>query len=167
MPHPPSAAPCYDTPCSGYEAQDYYHEVALPGEFVCEADGHVPTTVFYAPEGRLEVIRWVSHYFAGSGYTPEVRCRDVSQRFQRFYEVGILNYVTTGIVNRLPVVCVSTELGGPCTGVLFTLRPDENASQVVQQLFDISYANAGPLYESGSRIYLDMNEFLNQVQANR
>jgi len=163
---PPPVAPvvtCPDTePCMPAEGHLVVEE--YPGRFVCE-DGYMPTTMFYAPEGDLPVIRWVSHYFAESGYSPEVRCREVSARFQRYYEDGTLNYITTGIVNRLPVVCVSSELGGPCRGVLFTLRPQEDASQVVQQLFDISYANAGPLYESGSRIYLDMNEYLAQLRA--
>lgn len=162
---PEAVAPCIPAhPAPPPEpVHEPYHPEEYAGLFVCEEAG-IPTTMFYAPEGSLPVIRWRSHYFAQSGYTPEVRCRAVSARFQRFYNAGILNYVTTGIVNRLPVVCVSSEFGGPCSGILYTLRPGQNASQVLQQLFDISYGQAGPLYESGSRLYLDMNEYLRQVQ---
>lgn len=134
------------------------------GTFACveSAYPHVPpTTVFYSPEGALPVIHWVSHYFEGSGYDPLTRCRAVSGRFQRYYEAGILNYITTGIVNRLPVVCVTSEMGGPCQGVLLTLKPGENASFVVQRLFDLSYGRqVGALYESGSRVYINVENYL-------
>ncbi len=158
-PHPPSSS-CSGQP-SGCSPQPHIYSNHARGQFICDESGHIPTTFFVSQEGTLPVIHWVSHYFAQSGYDPLVRCRDVSNRFQRFYDVGVLNYVTTGIVNHQPVVCVTDERGGPCQGVLFTLRPDENASHIVQQLFDISYASSGPLFQSGSRVYLDINEFLN------
>lgn len=136
----------------------------LVGAFACVESpySHVaPATVFYSPEGALPVIHWVSHYFERSGYDPLTRCRAVSSRFQRFYEADILNYITTGIVNRLPVICVSDEMGGPCRGVLLTLKPGENASFVVQRLFDLSYGHrVGALYESGSRVYINVDNYL-------
>lgn len=135
------------------------------GFFSCN-ETPTPLTAFYSPEGSLPVIYWVSEYFTHSGWDPLTRCRSVTGRFQRYYEEGTLDYITTGIVNRLPVVCVSSELGGPCTGVLLTLKPGENASLVIQRLFDLSYGrNVGPLYESGSRLYLDFNQYLEQLQA--
>jgi hypothetical protein len=130
------------------------------GYFYCDRSHGNPTTVFQAPDSAVPVIRWVSHYFAGSGYDPLTRCNDVSGRFQRFYESGLLNFITTGIVNRQPVVCVTDTNGGPCLGVLFTLKPGQDASRTIQQLFDISYGAAGPLYESGTRVYLDVNQYL-------
>ena len=111
------------------------------------------------------MIHWVSHYFEDSGYDPLTRCRDVSGRFQRYYEAGILNYITTGIVNRLPVICVSDSMGGPCQGVLLTLKPGQNASFVVQRLFDLSYGRqVGALYESGSRIYINVENYLSGLE---
>lgn len=181
----PMAEPCavFSPGCAAYPANTIAPEPVVPvyqgpvlytqpaivtpimGQFVCDESNYAPTTMFYGPEGVLPVIHWVSHYFAESGYSPSVRCQEVSRRFQRYYDAGVLNYITTGVVNQLPVVCVSSTLGGACGGVLFTLRPDENASQVIQQLFNISYANAGPLYESGSRIYLDVNEYLSTAMG--
>ena len=140
----------------------------LVGTFACLEASHpgtAPTTVFYSPEGALPVIHWVSHYFAGSGYDPLTRCRQVSDRFERYYNAGVLNYITTGIVNRLPVVCVSDEMGGPCQGVLLTLKPGQNASFVVQRLFDLSYGRqVGALYESGSRVYINVENYLSGLE---
>jgi hypothetical protein len=51
---------------------------------------------------------------------------------------------------------------------LLTLKPGENASVVIQRLFDLSYGrNVVPLYESVSRLYLDFNQYLEQLQASQ
>jgi hypothetical protein len=137
----------------------------IADRFYCQADDHgVPTTYVsgaYATEKPL--IRWVSSYFADSGYDPMRRCEEVSDRFTRYYREGTLNYITTGIVNRLPVVCVSSQLGGPCNNVLITLKPGQDATNTVQQLFDVRVGRSGPLEESGSRFYMDFNQHLQQL----
>lgn len=137
----------------------------IADRFYCQADDHgVPTTYVsgaYATEKPL--IRWVSSYFSDSGYDPMRRCEEVSDRFTRYYREGTLNYITTGIVNRLPVVCVSSQLGGPCNNVLLTLKPGQDATDTVQQLFDVRVGRSGPLEESGSRFYMDFNQHLQQL----
>ncbi len=163
---PPGSLICVPdgpTPCAQPEpkpiAKDY---------FFCGRSSHgTPTTYVNTPTGNIPLIRWVSHYFEHSGYTPEVRCRDVSQRFNRFYNQGILNYVTTGFVNNQPVVCVATDRGGPCTGVLFTLKSGQSASRTIQQLFDVRAGASGPLFESEERIFVDMRPYTAAIQANR
>ncbi|MBE9039838.1 hypothetical protein IQ235_03400 [Oscillatoriales cyanobacterium LEGE 11467] len=156
----PSIYPSYPVvePVAQSEPEDY---------FFCADDGYGVPTTYISTEGKnLPLVRWVSHYFAGSGYDPETRCDRVSERFNRFYEAGILNYITTGYVNRLPVVCVSSEIGGPCTDVLFTLKPGADATQTIQQLFDVRVGQAGPLQESGSRTYINLNQHVREL-ANR
>jgi hypothetical protein len=121
-----------------------------------------PVTYARTPIGAIPIINWVSNHFTGSGYTPERRCQEVSGRFQSAYDQGTLNYITTGYKNGQPVVCTSSSNGGPCSMVLFTLKPGSDASRTVQQLFDIRNLASGPLYESEDRIYLDMNAFLEE-----
>jgi Circadian oscillating protein COP23 len=129
----------------------------------------IPTTYARTERGNIPVIRWVSKNFVGSGYTPQRRCEEVSRRFQSYKNSGILNYITTGIMNRQPVVCVSTIKGGGCQGLLFTLKPEANASRVLQQLFNIGDGSAtSPLYESSRQpsnsdtetTSIDINQFL-------
>ncbi|MGK7889354.1 MAG: COP23 domain-containing protein [Leptolyngbyaceae cyanobacterium] len=157
--------------CDDCEAEEYPEGGLVETEVILEGQGFVgtfscvehpvPTTVFYSAEGALPVIHWVSHYFAHSGWDPLTRCRAVSGRFQNFYEAGILNYLTTGVVNRLPVVCVAEEVGGSCAGVLLTLKPGQDGDEVVQQLFDLSYGRqVGALYESGPRTYISIEQYL-------
>lgn len=136
--------------------------------FFCGKDPHGrPTTYVNTPSGNMPLIRWVSHYFEPSSYTPEARCQDVSQRFNRFYGQGILNFITTGFVNNQPVVCVASRMGGPCTATLFTLKSGQNATRTIQQLFDVRAGASGPLLESEERIYVDMRPYTEAIQANR
>ncbi|MEC4988653.1 MAG: COP23 domain-containing protein [Oscillatoria sp. PMC 1068.18] len=131
--------------------------------FFCGAsrDG-IPTTLASTSQGDTAVIRWVSDYFSSSGYDPEKRCNQVSERFQTYYQLGILNYITTGIIERQEVICVSSIYGGPCDGVLFTLEPGESASRVIQGLFDIGKFGLNPLKQSSGedQIYIDFHKFL-------
>ncbi|MBN3907740.1 MAG: hypothetical protein HWQ35_14620 [Nostoc sp. NMS1] len=125
-------------------------------------NGIPPSTMAKTPRGEIAVIRWVSDHFKDSGFGRQTRCDLVSKNFQKYQDDGTLNYITTGIMNEQSVVCVSSKAGGYCTGLLFTLKPDEDASRVIQQLFDISYKAQAPLYESSGspRIYIDMKKFL-------
>lgn len=131
--------------------------------FFCGDNNGVPTTFVETQKGTTPVIRWVSNYFSDHGYEPLTRCRQVSSKFQQFFNNGSLNYITTGTVNRQPVICVSNTKGGACTGVLFTLKQGEDANRVMQNLFDIRSGAAGPLEESGSRLYFDMNNYLKSI----
>mgnify|MGYP002785197773 CR=1 FL=1 len=155
----PGPVPCGPPPVPVPIAKDYF--------FCGQSPNGVPTTYVNTPSGNMPLVRWVSHFFNHSGYTPEVRCRDVSQRFNRFYNQGILNFITTGYINNLPVVCVATQIGGPCTATLFTLKPNQNATSTIQQLFDVRAGASGPLHESGDRIYIDMRPYTQAINANR
>ncbi|NET55780.1 MAG: hypothetical protein F6K47_06320 [Symploca sp. SIO2E6] len=132
--------------------------------FFCEKSDGVPTTFVRKSTGKYPIIKWVSNDFSSAGYTPEVRCKDVSNRFQTFYNSGVLNYITTGVVHQQPVVCVANIYGGPCEGILFTLKPDQDASRVIQHLFDLGTgADVGPLQESGSRVYFNLNQYVESL----
>lgn len=139
------------------------------GQYVNGPLAGVPVTAAVNDQTGLAipVINWVSRHFDGSGYTPERRCQEVSARFQSAHVSGRLNFVTTGMRNGQPVICTSSASGGPCSEILYTLKPGTNASQTLQQLFDIQMgrAGAGPLYESESRPYLDMNRFLSEAPS--
>jgi hypothetical protein len=132
--------------------------------FFCGRGPHgIPTTYVNTATGNKPLIRWVSQYFSHSGYTPEARCVEVSQRFTRYYNQGILNYVTTGVVNNEPVVCVATEIGGPCRGILYTLKSKQDASRTIQQLFDVRAGVSGPVYESEDQSYFDLSPYTREL----
>lgn len=165
MEYPEDGVPVYEEYPGAYPVAE---PISYEGgdTFVCGGDDYGSPTTYVESGGQsLPLIHWVSEYFSGSGYDPLTRCEQVTERFNRFYEDGRLNFITTGFVNRQPVVCVSGYIGGPCTDVLFTLKPGEDAAQAIQQLFDVRVGQSGPLYESGSRVYFDLKDRLSELSA--
>ena len=128
--------------------------------FACLNRQGTPATVALTKRGPVPVINWVSTLGSDGQYTPQFRCDVVSKRFQDFYENGTLNFLTTGIKNRQPVVCVANYKGGPCAQDLFTLKSGSNPGQTLRQLMAVRVGAAGPLNESASRPYFAMSEIL-------
>jgi hypothetical protein len=135
-------------------------------KFVCGTSQGRPATVVTTPQGTIPIIRWVSNAF-GEEYPPEYRCKVVSPKFQQYYKDGKLNYLPTGYANSQPIVCVAVNRGGPCTGVLFTLKPQSDPWQTLTRLMNVRVQAAGPLNESTASSgaldndrYIDMNEYL-------
>ncbi len=98
------------------------------------SDG-TPTTFVKTDRGNLPLLRWESDYFKKFGYTREQRCQAVSAKFEQVYEGGILNYVTIGNINNLPVICAASSLGAGCEESLFTLQADRNAAVALEEIF--------------------------------
>lgn len=151
--------------------QPGYSEEKPVANFFCEiGPTGLPTTYATNPEyqqgKRIPVIRWHSHYFSGSGYTPMQRCQQVSDRFQR--DRRQLMSVTAGYVNGLPVICTNYGSGCNRSNVLFTLKRGENAAAKLQQLFDIAGgASNSPLYESSAddTVSVDINKYLSNTPS--
>ncbi|RCJ32590.1 hypothetical protein A6769_27325 [Nostoc punctiforme NIES-2108] len=128
--------------------------------FSCGVKNDVPTTVGKTLRGEISIIRWVSDFGAEVGYTPQKRCEEVSNRFQEYYNQGILNYITTGRQNNYDTLCVSSENGGACDGLLLTLKPGDSASSLIPQLFDVASLGSGPIEQSSSKISIDFKKLL-------
>jgi hypothetical protein len=139
-------------------------------KFICGTSQGVPATVALTSRGYVPVVRWSSNYFGRSGFSPQARCKTVSAKFQQYYQNGMLNYLTPSYQNRQPVICVAASKGGPCAGVLFTLKPTANPMTTLKQLMRVrtqasgavlneSTASPMPVNASDER-YLDMQEFL-------
>ncbi len=139
-------------------------------KFICGTSQGVPATVALTSRGYVPVVRWSTNYFGRSGYSAQARCKMVSAKFQQYYQNGMLNYLTPSYQNRQPVICVAASKGGPCAGVLFTLKPTANPMTTLKQLMRVrtqasgavlneSTASPIPVSASDER-YLDMQEFL-------
>ena len=117
-------------------------------QYRCIDRNGTPATVAYTRRGPIELILWNSNYFSGSGYTPERRCQEVTARFQQHSDAKNLRYISTGVMNKYQVICVS-EKSGNCQpdGLLITLQNDDNAQQVFKDLFDLANRKvAGGIY---------------------
>ena len=106
-------------------------------------DGKLATVARHSTRGDIAFIVWTSDYFSGSGYTPNVRCQEVSDRFNRNQRSGMLNYIIPSELNGLPVVCASrTESNTDCSNqtLLFTLRHYDDPNRII---YTIARKNLG------------------------
>jgi hypothetical protein len=129
--------------------------------FVCSTLSGVPTTLASMADGKqVPVIRWTSNVFDGAGWTPERRCQEVSGRFDTLNRQGRLTYITTGRINGQPVICTAPSNGASCDGLLYTLKPGQNATTTLRNLLDVRLKVRDPLYETTGRLYVSMDELL-------
>lgn len=135
--------------------------------FVCGTAAGAPATNALTADGRqVPVIRWTSSTFNDAGWSQERRCQEVSARFDGFLKQGRLAYITTGRINGLPVICTTPSNGGACDGLLYTLKPGQDATSTLKNLLQVRTKARGPLNETNDRLYVSLDELLNTAQAN-
>ena len=122
---------------------------ARPGNtqdrFFC--DENLVSTIVNTERGAITMIKWSDRSFAPP-WTPVERCKEVSRRFQRFYDHGILRYVRTGEVNNQPVLCATQSQGESCIpeSILVTFKPGTDPQLVLERLLDKrAWSSAGPI----------------------
>jgi len=134
--------------------------------FVCSTLSGVPTTLATTADGKqVPIIRWKSNVFDGAGWTPVRRCQEVSTRFDTLNQQGRLKFITTGRINDLPVICTAPSNGAGCDGLLYTLKPGQNATTTLRNLLDVRLKVRDPLYESNARLYVSVDELLATPQS--
>jgi len=135
--------------------------------FACGSAAGAPATNVVTGDGRqVPVIRWTSTVFSDAGWSQQRRCREVSSRFDAFLNQGRLSYITTGRMNGLPVICTARFNGGPCDGLLYTLKPRQDATSTLTSLLEIRVKARGPLNETNSRLYVSLDELLSTALDN-
>jgi hypothetical protein len=142
--------------------------------FSCVTVNGVLTTVAKRGNKQINMIRWSKNdgYFGGK-WTPQERCQEVSANFQKFAQQGKLRYITHGINNGYPIVCVAQKKGGNCNGQLFTFRKNDNPDDKVRRLLDRNGIANNPLDESdpayvvniNDKVYIDLDIYLTNAQT--
>lgn len=130
--------------------------------FVCGTDMGTPATMVVTAKGERAFIRWTSDRFSNSGWSAERRCNAVSQRLQESYDKGKLQYLTTGRINGLPVVCSTDRGGGSCIDLIYTLKPGQNPATTLSQLLQARQGKTGPISETSRRIYFNIDKLIPQ-----
>lgn len=112
-------------------------------KFVCKENINPPTTFVITPEGQeLPFILWQSDFFSQTGDPPLRRCQEVTNRMNQYLQSGSLRYVSHGIINTDPVICVTDEKGHDCTGLLFRLRRGiQDPDEVLREFLELSRNN--------------------------
>ena len=135
--------------------------------FFCGTAAGAPATTVVTADGRqVPVIRWTSAVFNDAGWSQQRRCQEVSARFDGLLKQGRLTYITTGRMNGLPVICTAASRGGACDGLLYTLKPGQDATSTLRNLLEIRVKARGPLNETTSRLYVGLDELVSTAEAN-
>jgi Circadian oscillating protein COP23 len=129
----------------------------------------IPATFAWIPErqGNITVVGWKSQYFAKKGWNAQKRCADITPKFQQAYNAGRLHYLTTGASSGYPVVCAIAKQEDACdsTSQLFTLKPHDQPTLVLQQLMDVLTGKASDmlLQSSDGKTFVSMQEFFKKA----
>ncbi|AFY79620.1 hypothetical protein Ple7327_4520 [Pleurocapsa sp. PCC 7327] len=118
---------------------------AQASAFICTEDkSGIPTTFAQTSSGSVPIFRWVSGYFSQAGYPPRRRCQEVTERMMSFKAQGRLSHLTSGRVKNQPVICAGTSCEASGDNILFTLRPNQNANQILQEIAANRQGTSGP-----------------------
>ncbi|MGK7879610.1 MAG: COP23 domain-containing protein [Crocosphaera sp.] len=153
--------------------------------FTCSQDEYngqmVPATVVNKPKSKTQttIISWKpDNYYFGEKWSPEERCKEVAQRFQRIHNRDGLKYVVAEVDTWVPdrdinVVCAVKNKNAVCNedDLLFTLEGKDNPNNVLRDLINrrqlpskepvlVRGEKQPETFAEGKRVYYDMSEIL-------
>jgi hypothetical protein len=145
----------------------------------------VPATIINnSQQGKpLTAIYWdpVNNRF-GEKWTPQVRCQEVSQRFQKIYDRDGLKYITADEakwINQrtVNVICSVKSEGDRCAedDLLITLETKDDPNEVLQDLIAFRKSpttkraitrgkNNPTSFAEGKRVYYDITTVVGEVE---
>ena len=139
------------------------------GEITDKKTGEsIPATVAYVPqrEANVAIIGWKKHWV---GWNPQDRCKEVSPKFQTFYDNGRLNYISHGENAGYDIICALLDKDEQCNGdnQLFQVRPSNEPENVVSDLMgNLKGDNFQPIYQnSKDRSYVEIEDILDNAPA--
>lgn len=137
--------------------------------FACVRQGTTYATVAIRGDRQTSpMITWqdTSH---GADFTPEKRCKIVSQRLTKAVaRTGKLNSLTMthGVVKSFPVICYITRKGDPCNSenVLFSLKASElgQEQKILATLLSFSKKGTGDSIAESSGGNKTMEDWIQQ-----
>lgn len=110
--------------------------------FTCErVDGQY--TVMYHPESQPgKAYPWATPGALGGGWTPELRCNEISRRLERYRPDG-LQEMRNAVENNYNTVCVTTQKDSSCRIVL-TVPPGQDPELTRDRVFqNLTIADKG------------------------
>jgi hypothetical protein len=150
-------------------------ETKALSSFQCRQVNGYYATMAVNQDGRTApMIVWATEEFSDSGYTPQRRCTEVTNRLNsvlRSNGSSLRNvYLTVGPVNRHVVLCHVNNTRSGCNreNVLFTLsqsnRRASNPRALLENLFQTRALTSGnPVQESGGQAYVNLEALVDQL----
>lgn len=133
--------------------------------FQCKVEDNSYVTVAVSKNGSASkpMIAWTTEEFSAAGFTPELRCKEVTDRLNNVLSGngGTLNsvYLTTGRVNGQTVLCAVNNTTSGCNekNMLFNLKQGNQPNKLLRTL---SEATGSPIQESGGQDYVPLSQVI-------
>lgn len=129
--------------------------------FFCGSSNGSPATIARTGTKEVPLVIWdITN--SGQGSSPQQRCEEAATNFQNSYNQGNFNYITTERKDGQLFVCFAPKQNEPCSAVLFPLNTNEtNPRNALQRIFRIRVVSSAPINETGDRLYISLDQFLN------
>ena len=140
------------------QAQAENIELTCSNSFNAEVSKKIPTTIAFSQNKKIAIIQWVKKM---GSWTPEERCKVVSEKLQKAQQDGTLKFLTNGKQSGNNVICAAKEVNGPCLTMIMTLRPNDKPLLFLNELKDVlnGRAVAGTIIHSSGekQLYVEVN----------
>lgn len=155
-----------DTPAQESQSDSQIKSSQEP-RFTCErVNGQY--TVMYHPESQPgKAYPWATPGALGGGWTPELRCNEISSRLERYRPDGLIE-MQNAVENNYNTVCVTTQKNSSCRIVL-TVPPGQDPELTRDRVFqNLTVADSGEqtnavnTFVSGDRNSQLLDQVLNQ-----
>jgi Circadian oscillating protein COP23 len=130
--------------------------------FECQmVDGQY--TVMYSPESQPgQSYPWATPTALGGGWSPELRCNEISRRLESYRPDGLLE-MQTGMENGYNTICVTTQQDATCRIVL-TVPPGQDPLVTRDRVFEnLAVADSGQQTDGVATFSGGDNGLLNQI----
>ena len=125
-------------------------------------------TVMYHPESKPgQAYPWAVPSAMGGGWTPELRCNEISRRLELYRPDGLLE-MRTSVENNYDIICVTTQGNSDCRIVL-TVPPNQDPEVTRNLVFEnLTVADSGQqtqgvsTFVDGERDSQLLDQILNQ-----
>lgn len=119
--------------------------------------------VMYSPQSQPgRYYPWAKPGLLGGGWTPELRCNEISRRLESYRPDG-LQEMRTGIENGYDIVCVTTQRDPNCRIVL-TVPPGQDPIATRDRVFEnLTVADSGQRTDAVTTFADDDRDILGQI----
>lgn len=110
--------------------------------FACELQEGQYTVVYHPESQPGQAYPWAKPSQLGGGWTPQLRCQEISRRLELYRPDGLLE-MRTAVENNYNTVCVTTQKNADCRIVL-TVPPGEDPMLIRDRVFqNLTVADRG------------------------
>lgn len=129
-------------------------------QFVCKRNAAGFSTTYMKRKTRDEAL-FVWKFEGFSDYSPEKRCREVTNRLNRLARQGG-GKISHGFLNGIPVICTAKK-NGVCDELIYTLKPGDNAEEALEYMFGLEKVTGTPRFESKNcRLLINLDKVIRQ-----